>query len=186
MTADTLRHTFARYRLATAAVYALLIAACAAGIWLSVTDVLARRAALAASADLLERLEARRVNQGAANLPGGAVPAGSPFLTGDTITVAGAGLLQRVADAITRYGGTVQSSQVDLKGPQAKDDFVTLVISCEMEQPALQKLLYELEAGMPFLFVDQLLVQGPQTTGVARNSKLRILLAVSGRWRGKP
>ena len=49
-------------------------------------------------------------------------------------------------------------------GTQAKDGFVGLVVSCEMEQPALQKLLYDLEAGMPFLFVDQLDVQVPQTT----------------------
>ena len=56
----------------------------------------------------------------------------------------------------------MQSSQVDLQGPQSKDGFVTLLISCEMEQPNLQKLLYDLEAGMPFLFIDQLVVQGPR------------------------
>ena len=81
--------------------------------------------------------------------------------------MAGATLLQRVASAITQFGGSVQSSQVDLQGPQSKDGFVTLVISCEMEQPNLQKLLYDLEAGMPFLFIDQLVVQGPQTSTVA-------------------
>jgi hypothetical protein len=37
-----------------------------------------------------------------------------------------------------------------------------------MEQPALQKLLYDLEVGMPFLFVDQLDVQVPQTTAATK------------------
>ena len=121
---------------------------------------------LADSLDILNQLEARQQSPNAANDPAGAVPAGSPFLGGETITVAGATLLQRVASAITRFGGSVQSSQVDLQGPQSKDGFVTLVISCEMEQPNLQKLLYDLEAGMPFLFIDQLVVQGPQTSAV--------------------
>jgi len=54
-----------------------------------------------------------------------------------------------VAAAVGNVGGTVQSSQVDVLGTQAKDGFVGLLVSCEMEQPALQKLLYDLEVGMP-------------------------------------
>ncbi|MGH9806535.1 MAG: type II secretion system protein GspM, partial [Terriglobia bacterium] len=117
------------------------------------------------------RPDARQNNPNATNNPAGAVPAGSPFLGGETITVAGATLLQRVATAITRYGGTVQSSQVDLQGPQSKDGFVTLIISCEMEQASLQKLLYDLEAGMPFLFIDQLVAQEPQLSTVAGGNR---------------
>ena len=71
-------------------------------------------------------------------------------------------------------------------GTQAKDGFVGLVVSCEMEQPSLQKLLYDLEAGMPFLFVDQLDVQVPQTTAVNENGsgRIRVVLGVSGQWQG--
>jgi general secretion pathway protein M len=55
-----------------------------------------------------------------------------------------------------------------------------------MEQPALQKLLYDLEAGMPFLFVDQLDVQVPQTTAARESStgRVRVVLGVSGQWQG--
>jgi len=183
MTAAALRQNLARYPFAAAAVYGLLIVVFAVAIWTAVSDMLEQRAALASARDLLAQLETRAQNQGAPTATA-AAPPGSPFLGGETITVAGAALLQRVAGAITRYGGSVQSSQVDLKGPQAKDDFVTLVISCEVEQSELQKLLYDLEAGMPFLFIEQLDAQGPQTTGQAANTKMRILLAVSGRWRG--
>ena len=80
--------------------------------------------------------------------------------------------------------GTVQSSQVDLQGPQAKDGYVTLTISCEMEQGNLQKLLYDLEVGMPFLFIDQLVVQGPELSTIAADARMRILIAVSGEWKG--
>lgn len=100
------------------------------------------------------------------------------------MTVAGANLLQRVAAAVSDVGGQVQSSQVDVSGAQTKDGFVGLVVSCDLEQPALQKLLYDLEAGMPFLFVDQLDVQVPQTTalGDAGTGRVRVILGVSGQW----
>ena len=46
-----------------------------------------------------------------------------------------------------------------------------MIASCEIEQPQLQQLLYDLEAGMPFLFVDQLVVQTPLTaSGSGRGS----------------
>jgi general secretion pathway protein M len=111
---------------------------------------------------------------------------GTPFLEGPTVTVAGATLLQRVASAVGNVGGTIQSSQVDVLGTEAKDGFVGLVVSCEMEQPSLQKLLYDLEAGMPFLFVDQLDVQVPQTTALneSGSGRVRVVLGVSGQWQG--
>jgi general secretion pathway protein M len=59
-----------------------------------------------------------------------------------------------------------------------------MIASCEIEQPQLQQLLYDLEAGMPFLFVDQLVVQTSLTTSGSGSGKLRVLLAVSGQWRG--
>lgn len=139
--------------------------------------------ALAQTADLLEQLRGRKPRSVAAM---STEHPGAPFLEGPTVTVAGAALLQRVATAVGNVGGTVQSSQVDVLGTEAKDGFVGLVVSCEMEQPALQKLLYDLEAGMPFLFVDQLDVQVPQTTATSDNGagRIRVVLGVSGQWVG--
>ena len=183
-TTTTTASFFTRSPLA-AALYVVLVVALGATIWISLADLLGQRATLAASTDLLNQLEARRQNADAANAPAGSIPAGSPFLGGETITVAGATLLQRVAGAITRFGGSIQSSQVDLQGPQTKGDFVTLVVSCEIDQANLQKLLYDLEAGMPYLFVDQLVAQAPQNEASAPGSRMGVLLAVSGRWSGK-
>jgi general secretion pathway protein M len=173
-----------RYPAVAGVAYFILIAALLATIWLALANMLERRASLAAAVDILNQLEARQRSADPATLPAGAVPAGSPFLGGDTITVGGAALLQRVAGAIARVGGSVQSSQVDLQGPKSKDGFITLLISCEVGQANLQKLLYDLEAGMPFLFIDQLVIQGPQESAVARNDRMRVLVAVSGQWKG--
>ena len=98
------------------------------------------------------------------------------------MTVAGAALQQRVTAAVTKVGGNVLSSQVELQGPQAKNGFVSLIASCEVDQPSLQQLLYDLEAGMPFLFVDQLVVQAPQAGTASEGTRMRVMVAVSGQW----
>ena len=150
---------------------------------LSVADIVAHRQALSQTADLLDQLRGRKAGAGSAASSSAEHP-GTPFLEGPTVTVAGANLLQRVAAAVGNAGGTVQSSQVDVSGAQLKDGFVGLVVSCELEQPALQKVLYDLEAGMPFLFIDQLDVQVPQTTAQSETGagRVRVILGVSGQW----
>jgi general secretion pathway protein M len=150
----------------------------------SVTDVFSKRADVAASAAMLEQFEGRRPAAVRAQAPGEAGPSGSPFLEGATVTVAGAALLQRVTAAVTKLGGNVLSSQVDLQGTQSKVGFLTIVASCDIDQPGLQQLLYDVEAGMPFLFVEQLVVQAPASFAASGDGKLRILLAVSGQWQG--
>jgi general secretion pathway protein M len=111
---------------------------------------------------------------------------GSPFLEGRTVEVAGAALQQRVVAAVRDAGGNVQSSQVDLQGSQAKQGYVSLSANCEVGQGALQQLLYDLESGMPFLFIDQLVVQMPQSGGGAgvetEAARMRVQIDVSGQW----
>ncbi len=151
--------------------------------WSGVSEILERRQAIAASADLLAQLEGRKPL--AARAGGGEtqIPTGSPFLEGQTLTVAGAALLQRVAEAVTKVGGNVLSSQVDVQGVQAKDGYVSVLASCEVDYAALQRLIYDLEAGMPFLFVEQMVAQTPQT-GPVETGRMRLLLSVAGRWGG--
>lgn len=151
---------------------------------IAVSSIFDHQRALAQTSDLLDQLRGRKPRGGGSALS--AEHPGTPFLEGPTVTVAGAALLQRVAAAVGNVGGTIQSSQVDVLGTQAKDGFVGLVISCEMEQPALQKVLYDLEVGMPFLFIDQLDVQVPQTTAANEGGagRIRVVLGVSGQWQG--
>ncbi len=152
--------------------------------WSAVSSVFAREAAVAVATDLLGRLEGH-----GSGAPGMAesmadAPAGSPFLDGTTMTIAGAALLQRVARAVTRVGGNLVSTQVDLQGTQSKAGYISVTASCDVEQSALQKLLYDLEAGMPFLFVDQLVVQSPTTSASGADRQMRVQLVVSGQWQG--
>jgi general secretion pathway protein M len=161
--------------------YVAVVIVLVAMAWSGVAEILERRQAIAASADLLAQLEGRKPSAARAGRAETQIPTGSPFLEGQTLTVAGAALLQRVADAVTKVGGNVLSSQVDVQGVQAKDGFVSVLASCELDYAALQQLLYDLEAGMPFLFIEQVVAQTPQT-GSAETGRMRLLLSVAGRW----
>jgi general secretion pathway protein M len=172
--------TLTRSPLIAVVLYLVTIGGLLAIAGIAVTNILDHQRALAQTSDLLDQLQGRKA-RGSGISPLAAEHPGTPFLEGPTVTVAGATLLQRVATAVGNVGGTIQSSQVDVTGTQAKDGFVGLVVSCEMEQPALQKLLYDLEVGMPYLFVDQLDVQVPQMTA-NDSGKIRVVLGVSGQW----
>jgi general secretion pathway protein M len=184
MTTDHfIQRTLSRYPWLGVIAYGVVLIGLLLLSWTAVADILDRRAALEAAGDMLARLEGRRPaakrDTDASSDP---VPSGSPFLEGQTITVAGAALLQRVAGAVARVGGNVLSSQVEFQGTQSRDGYVSLIASCEIEHTALQPLLYDLEAGMPFLFVDQLVAQAPAAS--AEGGRTRVLLAVSGLWPG--
>jgi general secretion pathway protein M len=164
-------------------VYVALVLAFLIAAWIAVADLGERRAAVGAAAEMLAQIEGRLPSAAKdTTSPIGSVPPGSAFLEGQTVTVAGAALLQRMAGAITRVGGDVLSSQVSLEGSRPNDGSVSVIASCEIGQSALQQLLYDLEAGMPFLFIDQLVVQAPASS--SENGRLRILLGVSGQWGG--
>jgi general secretion pathway protein M len=164
-------------------IFVALIGVLLAVTYLALSSINERRAAVVAAENMLAQLEGRSLHGGKdAASPLTDAPAGSPFLEGQTLTVAGAALLQRIGGAVNRIGGNILSSQVELQKADSKDGWIGLVVSCEIEQGALQQLLYDLEAGMPFLFIDQLVVQAP-VIGVEQ-SRTRILLSVSGLWGG--
>jgi general secretion pathway protein M len=164
--------------------YAALIMGLAVITWLALASLAGDYADYTAAADLLDRLEGRKPSSGPSGLA--SEMSGSPFLEGRTVTIAGAALQQRVVAAVRDAGGNVLSSQVDLQGSQAKQGYISLSANCEVGQGALQQLLYDLESGMPYLFIDQLVVQMPQSgggTGVeAETARMRVQIDISGQW----
>ena len=181
---STPRKTVVSSPLLAAAAYIGLVVLLLFTVTMSIVDVIDQRSEVTASATMLEQLEGRRT-AAKPGAPGDAtVPSGSAYLEGATVTVAGATLLQRVASAVVKFGGSVLSTQLDVQSASGKPGFLSMIASCEIEQPQLQQLLYDLEAGMPFLFIDQLVVQTPTTASGSEAGKLRVLLAVSGQWRG--
>jgi general secretion pathway protein M len=184
----TLEHLISRYLtrspLVATSCYVALVLILVFTTWVSIVGIVERQAAVAAAGVVLEQLGGRRTAPTGADPTTGPVPTGSAFLEGQTVTIAGAALMQRVVGAVRKVGGNVLSSQVAIEGSQAKTGLVSVVLSCEVGQPELQQLLYDLEAGMPFLFVDQMVAQSPQGFTGLDGGKMRILLGVSGQWDG--
>lgn len=166
-----------------AAAYAALVLMLATSTIFSIKTVLDQKAAVDAARDTVSRIAAR-APAGAGTVTGEGTSRASYFLEGATVTVAGAALLQHLVATVTRFGGNVGSSQVELQGPQARDGFLSATVNCEMEQTALQQVLYELESGMPFLFIDQLDAQVAGGTSGSPTGRLRVQLTVSGQWKG--
>jgi general secretion pathway protein M len=173
---------FRRHRSIALLSYVVAVTALVAVTEVSLAELYDRYVAVRSASELLKQLEGRSLARRTPPAPGVPAPEGSPFLEGWTVTVAGAALLQRVSGAVTRAGGSVLSSQVDVNSTPARPNFVNLTISCELDRQTLGALLYDLEAGMPFIFIDQLVVQAPQQAGQADAGRLRVMLAVSGQW----
>ncbi|WP_315775884.1 MULTISPECIES: type II secretion system protein GspM [unclassified Bradyrhizobium] len=166
-----------------AAVYGGLLIVLIAATALPIKSVLDQRSEAAALTDTLRLLDAHSMAAAHQDGNGDAGLTGSAFLEGPTVTVAGAALLQRLGDVVTRHGGSVSSSQLDVQGQRAKDGHISVNANFETPQSALQPILYDLEAGMPCLFVDELVVEG-NAPSAASGGKLRVLMTISGQWQG--
>ncbi|WP_374308016.1 type II secretion system protein GspM [Methylocella sp.] len=180
MTFDGLRKSFTRSGALALAAYAGAALLLAATLWTTLAGLADSYADYRGAQERLAALAARKPAGGES----GEDP-GSPFLDGPTVTVAGADLQRRVAEAVTAAGGNVLSSQIDLQGSQANEGFVLVSTNFEVAQDALQPLLYDLEAGAPLLFVEQLVVQSPLSAGAqsaAEGRKMRVQIDVAGQW----
>lgn len=145
----------------------------------TLADLAERRAEVATADDLLTRLQGRRVPAADAD----ATWSGSPFVEGPTVTVAGANLMQRIADAVSRFEGRIMSSRVELQGAPLGPGFIGVTANFEIGQDDLQRLLYDLEAGLPFLFLDQVAIQAVDRAD-AGAVRLTVLLTAYGQWEG--
>ncbi len=148
-----------------------------------IADLRDKAAEIDAAQARLDQLSERSRTSLSASIASNAGVSGSPFLDGKTITIAGAALQQRIETAVAKAAGALMSSQVELDGPDAKNGFVGLTASMEVSQPAVQTILYDIEAGMPYLFVDKLSIQSPEVFGEPETGRMRMTVGVVGQWR---
>jgi len=114
----------------------------------------------------------------------GVASARSALLWAKTIGVAAADLQQRVEVASHDVGAKALSSRVDLLDASAANGALTYVGEIELDAASLQPLLYNLEAGTPFLEIADLSIQPLQDAGAGR--RLRVSLAATASWRPEP
>ncbi len=102
----------------------------------------------------------------------------APFFQARSITLAGAALQQRIEAAISAAHGRLISSKVDV-APRGGANRIDLSAELTIAENDMQALLFDLETGRPYLFVDAFEARAPEGAGT---QGLRVSLSVSGQW----
>jgi general secretion pathway protein M len=141
------------------------------------------QAEIEAKSQLLEGMQRRGGSE-----KGGAGAAQLAVISAPTETVAASTLQQYLLDRLEQAGGAVQRVQAET-GRDAKSEVmrrVTAEIVFDASSDALQHLLFDLETGTPFVFVDTLSAQPATPSGTAKMGinpeVLRSSLVVSSYW----
>ena len=159
-----------------------LMALCIFTILLNFTMLNSQKEALAQAQSTFAKLQARKAEQPRTADNQQNEPEGSPFLDGESLTIAGARLQSRIIAMITGNGGFVTSSQLDLQNQKPEDTNLHLSVNFDINYVKIQSLLYQIEAGMPYLFIENLDLTAPEGGGPIKAS-----MRVSGVWlREKP
>lgn len=113
-----------------------------------------------------------------------AAPAAA-FLDAPTSGLATAQFQAYLSDLVASQRAVLVASGVPADRDD-KTDAIRLQISFNATLPALQSLLYRLESGVPYVFVDALLVQpGGSAERTAGDAVLKVSLTVHAFWRRK-
>jgi hypothetical protein len=137
------------------------------------------RSILFEQAHLQERLASfaahnQRVTSGVARLDG------REFLPASSAAIARAELLKQVSGQISAAGGRVISSSID-QDAGAKDTSAVKVRSeFSIGNPELQRLLYNIESAVPFLFIDRIVIRS--ATDASAPFLLNVDMTVTGLW----
>jgi hypothetical protein len=121
---------------------------------------------------------------------GSLADAASLYLPGGTPAIAGAALQRIVANAIHAGGGRLAESEFAPVEPAAgtpsadEPGRVNLRVSFDSEVVGLQRIIYDLENGVPILTLQALVVQSPAAieTDAAASPPLRVEMLVGGYW----
>ena len=158
----------------------MLTCVCAAGLSLQMRSDAGQE--LAQRRELLSRLETRmRADTGR---PIAAAPP-TAFLTAPTQGIASAQLQAYLAQlADLQHAGLMSSGEEAAKRDEAPDT-IRLQATLDMNMKALRAMLYQLESGTPYVFVDALTVQpGSSTAGrIIEDPPLRATLSLRAFWR---
>jgi general secretion pathway protein M len=158
----------------------ILTCVCAAGLSLQMRSDAGQE--LAQRRELLSRLETRmRADTGR---PIAAAPP-TAFLTAPTQGIASAQLQAYLAQlADLQHAGLMSSGGEAAKRDEASDT-IRLQATLDMNMKALRGMLYQLESGTPYVFVDALTVQPASTTAgrIIEDPLLRATLSLRAFWR---
>jgi general secretion pathway protein M len=179
----TLKMTLNREQTISLAAFALLLVVCAALVQYAMQTRADAARELTERQEMVAQLEARA----RANGPGrsvGAAPA-TAFLDAPTQGLAGAQLQAYLAQTASAQQAGIVSSGLEPTKREDTPDTIRLQATIEAGLVPLQAILYGLESGTPYVFVEALTIQ-PAATAAGRPPEdplLRATLSVRAFWR---
>jgi general secretion pathway protein M len=171
-----------REQVVSVAALALLLLVCIGTLGLLLQGRFDAERELAERRDLLSRLETRVQAEGVR--PIAAAPPAA-FLDAATQGLASAQLQAYLAQLAERHRAVLMSSGGDVTKREDAPDTIRLQATLEMSIEALRAILYQLESGTPYVFVEVLAVQPVSTAAgrTAENPLLRATVSLRALWR---
>ena len=163
---------------ALAAAYAAITGVFAALAILFAVNVFVEYRDRNATSDLLKRMESGAAARRSLH---GQSPRNTEmtFFSAESPSLANAKLLQHLKSSIVNAQGDIRSTETN---DRPRPGEVKATAKFEIAEQNLQKLLYDLETGAPFLFIDNLAVSVGSSEG-PQDNKLAATIAVSALWR---
>jgi general secretion pathway protein M len=123
--------------------------------------------------------------QSLARARSGAVAPAAAFLDAPTQGLAGAQLQARLEQMAAVHHAVLISSSIEPAKREDPPDSIRLQVTLDVNLQALQTLLYQLESGTPYVFVESLAVQvsGATSQRVAEDPLLRTSFGLRAVWR---
>lgn len=170
-----------RHAINVAVLLALLLL-CAAALAVALHTRSDTMQALAESRQRLARLEAR-LPSAAKTGPTVAPAPTAAFLDAPTQGLAVAQLQSYLSQAVARHHAVLISSGMQRADHDDTPDMIRIEASLDTALEPLQALLYQLETGMPYIFVAQLDMQQQSAPRVARDAVMHVRLVLRAPWR---
>jgi general secretion pathway protein M len=175
---------FKREQLIAVAALAVFVVTCITFTALSIQSRFNASQELSDGEDLLSRLESHSASSSNAGGPrkDGVAPMNA-FLDAPTIGLAGADL-QAYVERLASQHAAVVSFSIQPSAREDSSDTVRIEASLDISLSALQLLLYQLEGGAPYVFVESMTVR-PAATGASLGGtdSLRVTLGLRALWR---
>jgi general secretion pathway protein M len=184
---SSIQASFSRQAVLSVAVFVVLVLGMV--IW-SATYLVEMRD-LQSEYDVKSQSLAALKRQTAPKLPGGGnvaqLPTRAAVISAPTETIAASELQKAVLTLLERAGGVVHTIQAEATSDVTGEGLRRLntQIAFDSSIEALQKVLFELETAIPYVFVDSLLIQPTATAapGAKVGETLRVTLVASSYWK---
>ncbi len=173
-------------RIAATLLYLCLLGSALVFAILGQFDLAAMRAEGEAKTALLTRLSRANLASAASDTR---QPMSNPFVTAETATTAAAEIDRLIRAIAAKAGGTVLSTQATSETSNAPVRRIDVQAVIEGNLEIIQRVLFNLEAGSPMIFIDDLtLIKAERRSGrtdVAQSPHLQANVAMNAFWRSK-